>query len=149
MKIFNRLFPKADTEIRIPHIPVYFLGFVALVSTVRSLIHIFTQDGGAQSIAGIDVQVQGGANIVALFAQWGVVQLLLALMYWLVILRYRFLTPAMLLVVVLEQAFRMGAGLLKPLEIAAPPPGEIGSYVVLPLALIALLIALFRKENQQ
>ena len=46
--------------------------------TVRSLIHLLSPDGGAQSIATIDVHVASGANIVAMFGQWGAIQLLLA-----------------------------------------------------------------------
>jgi hypothetical protein len=38
---------------------------------------VFAPDGGAGSIAGIDISVAGGANIVAVFAQWGWTQLLL------------------------------------------------------------------------
>jgi hypothetical protein len=115
-----------------------------VVSTARSLVHIFAADGGANSIAGIAVDVEGGANIVAMFGQWGASQLLLALIYWLVILRYRFLVPAMLVVVFLEQALRIGVGLIKPVQVAAAPPGEIGSYLLLPLSLIALLWPLRR-----
>jgi hypothetical protein len=116
-------------------------------STVRSLIHIFAPDGGANSIAGIAVDVQGGSNIIAIFAQWGALQLLLALIYWLVIYRYRFLVPAMLAVVVLEQLFRIGAGHLKPLIVASPPPEAIGSQILLPLAIVAFLWSLIRKKE--
>jgi hypothetical protein len=42
-------------------------------------VHIFAADGGANSIAGIAVDVEGGANIVAMFGQWGASQLLLAM----------------------------------------------------------------------
>jgi len=41
------------------------------MSTVRSLVHIIKKDGGANSIAGIDISVAGGSNIVCIFAQWG------------------------------------------------------------------------------
>jgi len=141
-----RLFPVVDKGYTGSKVPYYFLIFVTIVSTVRSLIHIFAPDGGANSIAGIAVNGQGGANIIAIFAQWGVMQLLLALLCWLVILRYRFLVPTMLAVIVLEQLFRMGAGQLKPLVVATPPPGAIGSRILLPLAVIALLWSLRRRK---
>ena len=42
------------------------------VITVRSCIHLLAADGGAQSIATIDVAtIDGGSNIVAMFGQWG------------------------------------------------------------------------------
>ena len=62
--------------------------------TVRSLIHLLSPDGGAQSIATIDVHVAGGANIVAMFGQWGAIQLLLAGLLWVLLLRWRGLDAA-------------------------------------------------------
>jgi len=145
---WTRLFPPVNKDYTGAKIPFYFLILIAIVSTIRSLIHVFAPDGGANSIAGIDVAVQGGANIVAIFAQWGALQLLLALFYWLAILRYRFLVPAMLGVVVIEQLFRMGAGQLKPLEIASPPPGAIGSEILLPIAIVAFFWSLYHKPKK-
>lgn len=144
---WSRLFPKGE-EYTGPQVPFYFLILIAVVSTVRSLIHIFAVDGGANSIAGITVKVAGGTNIIAMFAQWGASQLILALIYWFVILRYRSLTPLMLGVIVLEQLLRMGAGNLKPLEISAPPPGAIGSELILPLAAIALVWSLWQNNKK-
>jgi hypothetical protein len=66
----------------------------------------------------------------------------------LVLLRYRFLVPAMLAAVTLEQALRIAAGQLKPVEVAAPPPGEIGSYILLPLSLIALFWSLRGRREE-
>lgn len=140
---WSRLFPEAEKKYTGPRGAFYFLALVTVVSTVRSLIHILAPDGGAGSIAGIAVDVEGGTNIVAMFAQWGASQLMLSLLYWLVILRYRFLTPAMLLFIVIEQVLRLFSGQLKPLEAAAPPPGAIGSELVLPLAVIALVWSLW------
>jgi hypothetical protein len=144
---WSRLFPPVAEKYTGPLPPFYFLILVAVASTVRSLIHMFAADGGANSIAGIAVNVAGGVNIIAMFAQWGSSQLILALIYWLVIGRYRFLTPVMLAIVVLEQIFRLGIGHLKPLEVVTPPPGALGSQLLLPVAVIALVWALLpRKE---
>jgi hypothetical protein len=134
--------PPATQEYNGSMIAFYFLVIVAAVGTGRSLMHIFAADGGANSIAGLAVDVEGGTNIIAIFAQWGASQLILAIFYWLAILRYRFLTPFMLSVVVLEQLLRMGAGQLKPVVVASSPPGEIGNYILLPLGLIALFLSL-------
>ena len=144
---WSRLFPKIEKDYTGSKFPFYFLILIAIISTIRSLIHVIAPDGGANSIAGIDVTVQGGTNIVAIFAQWGALQLLLALFYWLVIFRYRFLVPAMLAVVVIEQLFRMGAGQLKPLEISIPPPGAIGSEILLPIAIVVFLWSLYHNPK--
>jgi hypothetical protein len=144
----SRLIPPVAEAYEGPIVPYYYLILVAFVNTARSLVHILAPDGGAHSIAGLAVDVAGGADIVAMFGQWGASQLILALFYWLAILRCRFLVPAMLAAVMLEQALRIAVGRLKPVEVTAPPPGEIGSYILLPLSLLALLWSLrVRREK--
>jgi hypothetical protein len=139
---WSRFLPRASDDYEGPRLAFYFLVLIAIVSSVRSLVHILAPDGGASTIAALAVGVAGGGNIIAVFGQWGASQLILAVFYWLVILRYRFLVPFMLAVVFLEQVLRIGVGFFKPLEVAASPPGEIGSYVLLPASLIALWISL-------
>ena len=139
---WSRFLPAVSEDYIGPRLPYYVLVLVAVVSTARSLVHILAPDGGASSIAGIALDGEDGANIVAMFGQWGASQLLLAVFYWLAILRYRFLVPFMLFIIFIEQALRIAVGQLKPVDAAAPPPGEIGSYVLLPLALLALIFSL-------
>lgn len=115
------------------------------VGTIRSLVHLLAPDGGAHSVAGIDVA--GGANIVAIFAQWGASQLVLALMIWVVLLRYRALVPLMWLIVLGEQALRLLAGHLKPLASDWRPPGAYGTHILLPLALVILLWSLWTRQS--
>ena len=146
-RITQRWLPAATEECDGSRIAFYFLIIVAIVGTGRSLVHIFAADGGAHSIARLAVDVEGGARIVAIFAQWGASQLILACFYWLATLRYRFLTPSMLAMVVVEQLQRLGAGQLKPLEIAAAPPGATGSYLLLPPALLAFILSLRRRPK--
>lgn len=144
---WSRLFPPAQ-DYTGPKIPYYFLVLITIVSTARSLVHLFAADGGAGVIAGIDIRVEGGMNIIAMFGQWGASQLILAIIFWLVILRYRSFTPLMLMAVVLEQLLRMGVGQIKPLYVTTPPPGAIGSQIILPLALIALVWSIWPDKNQ-
>jgi hypothetical protein len=138
----SRLAPPVDQRYTGPRVPFYLLILIAVISTVRSLIHILRHDGGAQSIAGIKVTGEDGRNIVAIFAQWGSSQLILALFYWLAVLRYRFLVPLALTVVAVEQILRIGSGRLKPLDVAKEPPGAIGSRVLLPISIGGLIWSL-------
>ena len=108
---------------------------------------MFALDGGAHSIVGLAINLEGGANLVALFAQWGASQLILAVFYWLAIIRYRVLVPLMLLIVALEQALRIGVGHLKPIEAATSPPGAYASCAILPLALLAFVLSLKRSNR--
>ena len=126
---------------------LWFLIALTVLTTARSLIHVFAPDGGAGSIAGIDVSVAGGDNIVAIFAQWGWEQLLLALVAWVVIVRYRFLVPAILLLQLLDWGGRALVGVMKPLVVDAPPPGEIGNFIFVPLVVIALWFSLPKRDD--
>jgi hypothetical protein len=116
-----------------------------MVIVIRSCIHFFVSDGGANSIAGIDISVEGGDNIVAIFHQWGATQLLLVLLLYVLFFRYPGLTPLIALTLAIEPIFRFISGKIMPLSAQGTPPGEslngVSFYV-----LIALFIAsLFEK----
>ncbi len=119
-------------------LPVVVFTILAIVSTVRSCVHIFAPDGGAGSIAGMDLSVQGAQGIVFAFALWGSAQLVYALIQLTVALRYRSLVPAMYVLLAIETMLRMLVGKLKPATFLHTPPGAIGNYVVLPLSILML-----------
>ncbi|MBJ7454323.1 MAG: hypothetical protein JHC71_19870 [Blastococcus sp.] len=119
----------------------------AVVATGRSLVHLFLGDSGAGSIATVDVDVEGGANVVALLGQWGGAQLLVALMVWVVLARYRGLVPLMLAGAVLEALLRLLAGAMKPLVTQGTPPGGPGTYVSLVVCGAALVASLAPRED--
>ena len=145
MKIFNR---RSDAnEYRGSRLSFLFLVVLTAVASGRSLAHIFLPDGGAQSIAGMDVEVEGGNNIIAMFGQWGFSQLLLAGLMWVIIFKQRHLVPLALLFQTLDWGGRILVGLLKPVEIASAPPGEIGSYILFPLCVIALWFSMPRAKR--
>lgn len=103
-------------------------------------------DGGAGIIAGLETEVAGGSNIIAMFGQWGLAQLLLALAMWIVIFYARALVSLGLVFSTLDWGGRILVGLLKPIEVLNPPPGEYGSYILLPLCLIALWFSFPEKK---
>ena len=114
-----------------------------LVSVARSSIHLFSSDGGANSIAGIDISVPGGDNIVAIFHQWGASQLLLASFLFILFIRYPGMTPLILLTLTMDPVMRLVAGQMKPLTSDGPPPGEIlngPAFVLLAVLFVASLI---------
>lgn len=95
-----------------------------LLVIVRSCIHLFAEDGGAQSIAGIDISVVGGDNIIAIFHQWGAIQLLLGALLSLLFFRYPGFTPLILLTLTMDPVLRAIAGAMLPLTTEGTPPGE-------------------------
>jgi len=143
---------KFEIKELLPKNPTKFEGFRAvrivtaiylLVMVVRSCIHLFAADGGAQSIAGIDTSVEGGNNIIAIFHQWGAIQLILAVLLFVLFFRYPGFTPLILLTLALDPVMRFIAGQMMSLTSTGTPPGEAlngASFFLLALLFIASLI---------
>jgi hypothetical protein len=55
----------------------------------------------------------------------------------------------MLLFVVVEQALRIGVGQVKPLVVASPTPGAIGSKLLLPVAAAMFLWSLCSSQRSE
>lgn len=138
--VVERVFPPKMNDYRGSKWVVVAMAVYAMLLTVRSLIHMFASDGGAHSIATIDIEVEGGDNIVALFAQWGALQLLLAGIVWAAVLRLRVMVPFMALVLFLEPVLRAAMGALKPVETIGTAPGAaLNNVVLIPLAVLLVL----------
>ena len=143
---------KFDIKRLLPKNPTKFEGFRAvrivtaiylLVMVVRSCIHLFAADGGAQSIAGIDTSVEGGNNIIAIFHQWGAIQLILAVLLFVLFFRYPGFTPLILLTLALDPVMRFIAGQMMSVTSTGTPPGEAlnaAAFYLLALLFIASLI---------
>ena len=136
----------------LPNNPISFEGFrvirvvtaiYLLVMVARSSIHLFASDGGAQSIAGIDTSVEGGDNIIAIFHQWGAIQLILALLLFVLFFRYPGLTSLILLTLALDPVMRFVAGQMMSVTTVGTPPGEAlngASFILLLILFIASLV---------
>jgi len=125
----------------------YFCLLLVTFNLFRSLEHIFAEDGGAESIAGIPLSSyseEAANNIVSIFAQWGFSQLVLACMLLLVVLKMRELIPLMLLIIALENILRGAVGLYKPLILVDAPPGAVSPIIGL-VTLVVLFISI--REN--
>jgi hypothetical protein len=121
--------------------------FFLIVVLVRSCIHLFASDGGANSIAGIDISVEGGENIIAIFHQWGAVQLILAALLLLLFFRYPGFTPLIVLTLAIDPIMRAISGQIAPLTSEGTPPGEALNWPVF-LLLIVLFISSLNVKNK-
>lgn len=132
-------------------LPAYVFGVIAGLSTARSLIHLLAHDGGAGSIAGIDLAKAGKSGTLFGFGLWGSAQLLYALIQVVVVSRYRSLVPLMYVLLILETLLRAFAGRTKPVPLTRTPPGATGNALLLPLAvcLLALSLASARRQEEQ
>jgi hypothetical protein len=100
------------------------LAVFLFVMVARSCVHLFASDGGAHRIGGIDISVEGGKNIIALFHQWGAIQLLLAGLLVLLYFRYPGFTPLIVLTVALDPALRFVASRKMSVTTVGTPPGK-------------------------
>ena len=110
-----------------------------VIVVVRSCIHVFSSDGGAQRIAGVDTSVVGGDNIIAMFHQWGAVQLTLISLLIVVFVRYPGLTPLVILTMAMDPVTRSIASRMKRLTSTKTPPGarlNWPAFVVLAVLLV-------------
>jgi len=143
-EILELLLPRsADNTIRGWKLPLYILIVVAVIGAVRSFIHILSPDGGAGSIAGMDLTVSGAGEVVFAFALWGSEQLIYVILQWIVIGRYRSLVPLMWIVQFLETLGRVMVGQIKPVTFAHTPPGAIQNDLYLALAIVMVFVSLW------
>lgn len=119
------------------------LFLILVVMVVRSCIHLFSSDGGAERIAGVDTSVEGGNNIIAMFHQWGAIQLLLAAVLVVLFFRYPGFTPLILLTAALDPVLRFVASQKMKVTSTRTPPGAAFNgiaFVVLTLLFVASMM---------
>ena len=128
-----------------------FLWFITLVSLVRSLLHIFLPDGGAQLIATIplDTFTQDAQDvIIGMFALWGLAQLIGSFIFvYVLIKRPRFLL-VLYMFLLIEYGGRLLIGLSKPFDTVETVPGSIGNYVFIIVSIVSLVSLLFIRARK-
>jgi hypothetical protein len=147
---FNRLFPEKQNEYDGYKIVVILAILLAVISTLRSLVHIFFPDGGAGVIAGIELSGILRGAVIFTFAWAGLYQLIFAILQWIVLLRYRRFLPLMLLLMLFEQASLFIIPLFKPISqtvLSHTPPEAIGNKILLPLMFLLFIFSFVRKPS--
>jgi hypothetical protein len=144
--VLDKVFPRQlSNDYRGSPIAKWAFLLIAIVTIVRSLIHAFAPDGGAQSIATIPLDSYsqaGAATVILVFALWGLSQLLMGFVYIVVFWRYRALLPLMYVLLIVEYGMRIVLGVMKPIETAGTAPGKVGNLVIVPLAVLMLILSL-------
>ena len=142
----KKVFPKDPSKFEGIRLIRLITALYMFVMVGRSCIHLFAADGGAQSIAGIDTSVEGGDNIIAIFHQWGAIQLILAVLLLVLFFRYPGLTPLILLTLTLDPVLRFIAGQMMSLNTTGTPPGEALNGAAFYLLLILFMASLVNKK---
>ena len=120
----------------------WFLAFYGIGWIVPGLIHSFLPDGGAGTIAGLDLS-HNPALILGLFAWAGATQIAHGIVTLVIALFYRSLVPLLLLVslmqrVLLSWSAWVGLGHTGTHH----PPEHYASLILVPVILLFLLLAL-------
>jgi hypothetical protein len=125
-----------------------FLALLAAVTILPGSIHTFVPDGGAHSIAGLELG-QSAAMIIGLFAWAGATQVVHGLAMLAVALWYRSLVPPMLFLVLLERSIMtLNWWLLKPGDAGHRPPEVYVTLALLPVIAIFLVLSMRRAASQ-
>jgi hypothetical protein len=147
--ILDRMLPKQIANDYPGHkIALYSFLVITVMTIARSLAHIVLPDGGASSIATIDLMVGGAGTIISIFAQWGLSQILMGVFYVVVYIRYKSLIPLMYIFIIIEYAARIGIGLLKPIETVGIAPGAVGNLIIIPLAILLFFFSIREAQRQ-
>lgn len=143
--MINQIFPKQiNNDYTGSLIAKYVFICITIITLVRSCIHMFASDGGAQSIATIPLDTfshNAAATIILIFSLWGLSQIIIGIIYIIVIWRYQKLIPFMYLLMIVEYAMRTIFMLSKPIHVTGSAPGHIGDYVMIPIAIIMLVLS--------
>ena len=147
MKIdFKKVLPKNPTAYNGFRFVRITTALFMLVVVVRSCIHLFTADGGAHSIAGVDVTIAGGDNIIAMFHQWGAIQLILAVLLFVLFFRYPGLTPLILITLATDPIMRAISGHIKHITTVGTPPGAMLNWPAFYILVILFVASLVEKK---
>jgi hypothetical protein len=122
------------------------LSFVTYASLLRSLLHIFLPDGGAQLIATIPLDTYSKAAqdvIIGMFALWGLAQLFGSLIFMYVLIRKPKFIMLLYVFLLFEYGGRLLIGLSKPFETVQTAPGAVGNYVLIVFSVVSLISLVF------
>lgn len=150
MKLIN-IFPENCSKYEGHKALNFIFAFFALVSTVRSLLHIFLPDGGSSSIAGISLTGSASDAIIFVFAWVGIYQLLWASVQWLVILKYQGFIPLLGLFLLLEQGAMFLLPIYKPglsENHSHTPPEAFANKFLIPVLIVLFALSVIAKKKE-
>ena len=138
--------PSTNDQYQGSRYAAWFLAFYGVASIVPGMIHSFLPDGGAGTIAGLDLS-DNPTMIFGMFAWAGATQIAHGIVTLVIALRYRSLVPLFLLVCLLERMLLAWSGWVMHVPVSGHhPPEHYASLVSLPVILLFLWLAL-RQSN--
>jgi hypothetical protein len=149
--MLNQIFPqRIDNTYRGHALGLWLFIPVVVMKTGIALGTIFNGRAAAQSADGIPLDSFGAAGaeaVVALFAIWGLAQLVFSVLGVLALTRYRAMIPFMFVLLLLEHLARKWILLVKPIARTGTPPGPYINLVLLALMIVGLALSLWRRAE--
>lgn len=141
--------PSTNDQYRGSRYAAWFLALYGVALIVPGMIHSFLPDGGAGTIAGLDLS-HNPTMIFGMFAWAGATQIVHGIVTLVIALRYRTLVPLFLLMCLIERLLLSVSGWVTHVPVSGHhPPGHYGSLVSLPVILLFLWVALRRSTLHQ
>lgn len=142
VKKYNPIFPETvNNEYNGYNIAKYvFLGIIVM-TVIRSCIHVFAPDGGAGTIARFDTSGPQGQNLISIFTQWGLMQLIVVFFFIIVYIRYQSFISFCWLLIFIEYTGRILVGLSKPAVLPQAPPGAQLTLLI-PISIVMLYLSM-------
>jgi hypothetical protein len=151
MSAASRIFPQPiDNNFRGHSLALWFFIPLLVMKTGIALGTIFNGRNAAQSADGIPLESFGAAGaqaVVALFAIWGLAQLVFSVFGVLALVRYRALIPFLFVLLLLEHLARKWILLVQPIVRTGTPPGAYINLVLLALMIVGLVLSLWRRAD--
>ena len=148
---FSLIFPPViDNHYRGNKLGFWLFCFLSVILMGRSLIHVLKADGGAQSIATIPLDTwpaDAASTVISMFALWGLVQVIIALIQIIAIVKYKALIPLLYLLLVFTQLSRLAIVEFKPVVTAGTAPASALSLYLLAIYTLGLVLSLI--DNRQ
>ena len=147
----NEILPRVvDNTFRGHPLALWLLGAVVVFKTGIALGTIFNGRTAAQSADGIPLDrfgAEGAQAVVAMFAIWGLAQLVFGALGVLALTRYRALVPLVFLLLLVEHAARRWILFVQPIARTGTPPGLWINLVLLALMIVGLALALWSRAS--
>lgn len=144
--MFGRLLPdRIDNAYGGHRIALWLFGAVVIMKAGIGLGTIFNGRSAALSADGIPIDSftpDGEQTVVALFAAWGLAQLMLNLIGLVVLARYRAMVPFMFAILLVENVTRKLIFWFLPIPRSGSPPGLYINLALILVMIVGLVLSL-------
>ena len=151
MSVLNRILPeRIDNRYRGHPLALWLFIPITFQKLAVSLTHLFKADGGAQSISTMPLDTypsSAAQNIVGLMARNGLEQLMIALLFVIILLRYRAMIPLMYALIVAHYLATRGVSQMKPLVLAGTSGASTPALVIAILSAAGLVLSLIGRGD--